>query len=281
MTGKSIRLQRVMGQDGKTVIVPIDHGVTSGPIRGLEGMREVIAEVSCGRPQAILLHKGAVMQDLWHPVLHCGLIIHLSAGTELGGAPQRKTSVCEVEEAVRLGADAVSIHVSLGTEWDTTALDHLATTSRRAGEWGLPLLAMMYVYGVDPMAKQPALAHAARVAAELGADLVKVSYEGDPGAFAELVRDCFAPVVVAGGPASGDGLETLRAVEAAVGAGAVGACIGRNVHQHPRPSAVVRGLNAVVHEGDGAQEAYEEFLRPVMNDTAQSERETLSIGARP
>lgn len=278
MVGKKIRLQRMMSDDGRAVIVPIDHGMTSGPIRGLEGLQDVIGEVSRGRPQAILVHKGAVMQDLWHPVLPCGLIIHLSAGTELGGAPEHKTSVCEVEEAVRLGADAVSVHISLGTEWDTAALDHLATVSRSAAEWGVPLLAMMYVYGVDGSGKQQALAHAARVAAELGADLVKVSYHGDPGAFAELVRDCFAPVLVAGGPATGDGLEMLEVVHAALGAGAAGACIGRNVHQHPRPSAVVRCLNAIVHEGYGGREAYHEFLQPVLGG---AERDTAVSGARP
>ncbi len=264
MVGKKIRIQRLLGEDGRTVIIPIDHGVTSGPLRGLEGLSDVIAELSRGKPRALLLHKGAVMQDLWQPTCDCGLIVHLSAGTELSGSPERKTLVCEVEEAVRLGADGVSVHISLGTEWDTSALDHLASVSRRAAEWGVPLLAMMYVYGAEAAAKQKALAHAARVAAELGADLVKVSYHGDPVAFAELVRDCFAPVVVAGGPAVGDGLEMLEAVECAMAAGAAGACIGRNVHQHPRPSAVVRCLNAVVHEGLGAREAYENLLQPLM-----------------
>jgi fructose-bisphosphate aldolase/2-amino-3,7-dideoxy-D-threo-hept-6-ulosonate synthase len=107
-----------------------------------------------------------------------------------------------------------------------------------------------------------AAAHAARIAAELGADVVKLGYPGDPREFERLVDGCFVPVVVAGGAPGENGWPLLQTIEEAVRLGAAGACVGRNVYQHRDPAAMVRALRAVVHGGSPAREAYDTYIAP-------------------
>jgi DhnA family fructose-bisphosphate aldolase class Ia len=114
--------------------------------------------------------------------------------------------------------------------------------------WGMPLLAMMYPKSVDAAAPMvPQLKLAARVAAELGADVVKVSYPGTVEAMQEVVDGCFVPVVVAGGERSSSDNEVLNLVKDAINGGAMGVCIGRNVFQHGQPGQFARRMSAIVH----------------------------------
>ena len=112
MIGKRIRMERIMDRNsGKTVIIPMDHGVTIGPVAGLINMQETINAVAIGGANAIILHKGLVEAGHRRKGKDVGLIVHLSASTQLAPDPSSKTMVCTVEEAIKLGADAVSIHV--------------------------------------------------------------------------------------------------------------------------------------------------------------------------
>ena len=131
-----------------------------------------------------------------------GLIIHLSGSTSLSPYPNAKTLVCTVEEALKLGADALSIHINIGNGSEREMLADLGRVAREAREWGMPLLAMMYPRGekikdeFDPQV----IMHVARLGAELGADIVKVSYTGSVESFRKVVAGCPVPVVIAGGP---------------------------------------------------------------------------------
>ena len=123
MIGKKIRLERIIDRNsGKTVIIPMDHGVTVGPIPGLEDMREAVSGVVAGGANAILMHKGIVGAGHRGTGKDVGLIIHLSGGTTLSPDPNAKKLVCTVEEAIQLGADAVSVHINLGAETDKDML---------------------------------------------------------------------------------------------------------------------------------------------------------------
>jgi len=109
MIGKQIRLERIINRNsGRTVIVPMDHGVTVGPIYGLTDMKETVSKVVAGGTNAILMHKGIVVAGHRGTGKDVGLIIHLSAGTIMSPDPNAKELVCTVEEAMTLGADAVS-----------------------------------------------------------------------------------------------------------------------------------------------------------------------------
>ena len=248
--GKSIRMERLFNRNThKSIIVPMDHGVSVGPLKGLEDMSSAVNEVAEGGANAVLGHKGLVRCGHRKGGRDVGLIMHLSSSTDLSPAPNRKTLTASVEDALRHGADGVSIHVNLGDPHEAEMLDDFGRIARDAEIWGMPLLAMIYgrgpkiQNGFDP----EVVAHCARVGAELGADVVKVPYTGDIDSFAFVVESCCIPVVIAGGPKTDTTREFLQTVSDAMKAGAAGLSVGRNVFQHPNPRRLMTALACIVH----------------------------------
>ena len=136
MIGKRIRLERIVNRNsGKTVIIPMDHGVTVGPIKGLTRIQQMINAVATGGANAIVIHKGLVETGHRRSGKDIGLIVHLSASTRIAPDPNSKTMACTVEEAIKLGADGVSVHVNLGAEDERSMLNDLGNISRVAMEW--------------------------------------------------------------------------------------------------------------------------------------------------
>jgi len=258
MIGKSIRLERIINrQTGRTVIVPMDHGVTVGPIPGLIDIKQAVANMVNGGANAIVIHKGIVKAGHRQTGKDIGLIIHMSASTVLSPDPTGKVLVCEVEEAVKMGADGVSIHINLGAPTEDEMLDHLGSVSRKCQEWGMPLLAMMYTRGAKIKSEYDVncIKHAARVGAELGADIVKVNYPGSARAFEEVTGGCPVPVVIAGGEKMESDMDVLNMVEGAIKAGGAGVSIGRNIFQHANQAGIIAAVSAIVHEKASAKEA--------------------------
>ena len=261
--GKRIRMERIIDRKSKrSVIVPMDHGVTLGPVRGLEDMRKAVNAVAEGGANAVLLHKGIVFAGHRGYGKDIGLILHISASTNLGPDPLNKVLVASVEEGIKLGADAISIHVNVGAENEPEMLQALGAVAMECEEWGMPLLAMMYPRGPKVKSEHDAemVKHAARVGAELGADVIKTNYTGDPDSFKEVVRSCPVPVIIAGGPKANTDEEVLQMVEGAIEAGASGVSIGRNIFQHDDPTKMTQAISKIVHEGFSAKEALE-FLK--------------------
>jgi len=258
MIGKMIRLERIIDRNSRrTVIVPMDHGVTIGPVEGLADMRETVGKIVAGGANAILMHKGIVRAGHRGAGRDVGLIIHLSASTTLSPDPNAKELVCTVEDALKLGADAVSVHINLGAETDKEMLRQLGDVSSRCLLWQMPLVVMMYTRG--PKIKNEFdvenVKHAARVAAELGADIVKVVYTGSVDSFREVVEGCPVPVVIAGGEKMDSDEDIFKMVEDALKAGAAGVSIGRNAFQHRNPEKMVAALCKMVHNNAGVKEA--------------------------
>jgi fructose-bisphosphate aldolase, class I len=252
MIGKRIRLQRIINRNtGRTIIVPMDHGVTVGPIHGLIDMATTVDRVALGGANAILMHKGLVECGHRSGGKDIGLIVHLSASTVLAPDSNAKTLVCTVEEAVRLGADAVSIHVNIGANTESEMLYNMGQVSRACRDWGMPLLAMMYTRGAKIKNEYDVtvVKHAARVGAELGADVVKVNYTGSVESFRQVVEGCPVPVVIAGGEKMESDEEILDMVKGAINAGGAGVSIGRNVFQHDDPADIVKRISEIVHGG--------------------------------
>ncbi len=260
MIGKKIRLERIIDRDSrKAVIIPMDHGITVGPIEGLTDMRTTIGKVVAGGANGILMHKGIVRAGHRGAGKDVGLIIHLSGGTSLSPDPNAKELVCTVEEAIKLGADAVSVHINLGAETDKEMLRQLGQVGERCLEWQMPLVAMMYTRGpkIQDEYDVQNVKHAARVGAELGADIVKVVYTGSVESFAGVVEGCPVPVVIAGGAKMGSDEEIFKMVEGALQAGAAGVSIGRNAFQHNDPTKMVQALSKMVHHNASVAEAIE------------------------
>ncbi len=264
MIGKAIRMERIVDRNsGKTVIIPMDHGITMGPIPGLRDMRETIDKVVNGGANAIILHKGLVRAGHRGRGKDVGLIIHLSGSTSMSPDPNAKVQVCTVEEAMKLGADAVSIHINLGAETDTIMLQNMGEISALCQEWGMPLVAMMYTRGekIKNEFDVKFIKHAARVGAELGADLVKVNYTGSSETFREVVEGCPVPVVIAGGEKVETDKDILEMVDGCLKAGGAGVSIGRNAFQHKDPISIVRTIGRMVHENASINEAMKELKR--------------------
>lgn len=258
--GKSIRMERIFNRSTKrSIVVPMDHGVSCGPLPGLENMAQAVDEVAEGGANAVLGHKGLVRCGHRQSGRDVGLVLHLSSSTDLSPAPNRKTITASVEDAIRHGADAVSIHVNLGDPDEAEMLDSFGRVAHDAESWGMPLIAMVYGRGPKiPNSLDPKIiAHSARVGMELGADVVKVPYTGDMDSFHNVVRGCCIPVLIAGGPKTNTTREFLQMVYDAIQAGAAGLSVGRNIYQHENPRKLTAILARIVHENMGIDEAIE------------------------
>jgi len=256
--GKFIRTERIMNRKTRrTVIVPLDHGVTLGPVHGIIDLRDTVNQCAEGGANAVVEHKGMVQTGYRGYGKDIGLIIHISASTSLAPDPNKKVLVATVEEALKIGADAVSIHINVGAADEDLMLSSLGSISERCQFWGMPLLAMMYPRGekISDQNDVQFVKHAARVGAELGADIVKTNYTGSPETFKEVVRGCPVPVIAAGGPKTKTDEEFLTQVKGAMEAGGIGVAAGRNVFQHERTADMVRAIAKIVHENWEVSEA--------------------------
>ncbi|HIE14491.1 TPA: fructose-bisphosphate aldolase [Candidatus Bathyarchaeota archaeon] len=262
--GKRIRIDRIMNRNTrKTVIIPMDHGITLGPIKGLIDMREIVDKVAEGGANAVLMHKGIVRAGYRGYGRDIGLILHLSGSTILGPDPNNKVLVADVIEAIKMGADAVSIHVNVGSDTELEQLEKLGRVAKLCDEWGIPLLAMMYPRGAKIKNEYDVdvVKHAARIGAELGADIVKTNYTGSEDTFREVVKGCPVPVVMAGGPKTRTDEEFCEMVYHSIRAGGAGVAAGRNVFQHEDPTSIVRVLCGIVHEGLNPKTALIKYMK--------------------
>ena len=255
VTGVQQRLSRIMRRD-KMLCIPMDHGISNGPISGLEDPSSVIYRCQGRGITSVIINKG-IIRSLPQPVPRIGILVHFSSSTSLSTAPNRKMLTGTVEEALALGADGVSLHINIGGKEEPEMLEHLGMTAAACHRWNMPLLAMMYPRGEnvkDPHDPQT-VAHAARIGAECGADIVKTVYTGDPDTFSEIVRGTPVPVVIAGGPKAQTDMDLLQMTEDAMNAGAAGVTYGRNIFAHSAPEKMVDALAAVIFKGIEAKEA--------------------------
>lgn len=255
--GKDYRLKKLFNKSGRLFIVALDHGFTLGPIEGIKNIREDLKEIVMAGPDAIVVHKGIVRYlDLaLCAAKNVSVIIHLMGSTDKSMSPNDKRVVCSVEEAIKLGADAVSVHVNIGEETENDMLERVGEISRDCECWQIPLLGMFYPRGprVENPTDKDFVAHVARIAMELNIDVVK-TYFTSPETFNEVVKGAEIPVIMAGGNNVSDE-ELLLTIEAAVKAGSAGVAIGRNVFQNSNRTKIIKAIAAVLHNNFSIEEA--------------------------
>jgi 2-amino-4,5-dihydroxy-6-oxo-7-(phosphooxy)heptanoate synthase len=246
---RTLRLRRLYHHSGRLFIVPLDHSLTDGPIIADGRLDRLLGEITEHGVDAVVLHKGCLrrIEPSWFR--DTSLLVHLSASTSRAPDPDAKYLVAGVAEALRLGADGVSVHVNLGSAQEHRQIADLAEVSGACDRWNVPLLAMMYPRGphtADPY--DPTLvAHAVAVAADLGADLVKTVYPGSVEGMRAVVRGAAVPVLVAGGAPPEDSGEVYPRIHAALRGGAAGVAIGRNVIRADDPAATAQKIADLVH----------------------------------
>ncbi len=252
-TGKRIRLSRLIHRtSGRSIIVPMDHGASMGPLDGLTNLRNsaVRLQLAPGLVQGVVLQRGAMhhLDTIFLSSSSPARVLHLSGGTSLDPNPGTKSLVAQVEDALQTGADAVSVQVNLGAPGESTMLRDMGTVASACERWNMPLLAMMYVRRDGIASTQVAdVMFAARVAAETGADMVKVSCPATGERMREVVDGSFIPVLVAGGEFAHDPSRTAQIVRNAIVGGAAGICVGRNVFQAQHPAETLQMLASIVH----------------------------------
>ncbi len=248
---------------GRGVWVPIDHGVSDFPCRGLEDLETTILALIAGEADVIVAHKG-VISKYGHLCegTKTNMIAHLSASTRHGGKNHtNKVLVGNVDEAILRGASGVSCQVNLGSKKEAKMLQRMAQITSAAFVKNTPVLGMLYVRGEnvnimkDDVTK--GYAHAARIGFELGCDVVKTVWTGDKDSFAKICQSAPIPLLVAGGPSTGDSRQILTMVKESIEAGGAGVCMGRQIFAHPNVTAITQALVMVVHRNCSVDEAME------------------------
>ncbi|MGV9203355.1 MAG: 2-amino-3,7-dideoxy-D-threo-hept-6-ulosonate synthase [Promethearchaeia archaeon] len=262
MIGKQIRIERIINRKSKrTIIIPMDHGLSVGTIKGLENMAQMVDKVALGGANAVLVHSGMVGAGHRQSGKDIGLIIHLSGATNLAPDPNRKVIVCSVERAIKMGADACSIHINIGADDEPEMLQDAHKVVEKCRTWGMPLIAMMYPRGAKIADEHnPEVVNVAvRAGAEIGADIVKTNYTGDIDSFKKIIDGVDIPVIIAGGPKMDTTQDLLKMVYDSIQAGGSGVAFGRNVFQAENPTNLVRAIAKIVHKEYSVDEVLKEF----------------------
>jgi class I fructose-bisphosphate aldolase/fructose-bisphosphate aldolase/2-amino-3,7-dideoxy-D-threo-hept-6-ulosonate synthase len=258
--GKKVRLTRILNSESKKLfIVTVDHPITRGMFPGLVEMTGTLEKLVQGGPDALLMHKG-IAERFFHP--HAGnipLIVKASSFSPFH--PTYDTWVTHADEALRLGADAISMGVILGSERQAEMLRNLGRLSRDASNSGLVLMAHMYPKGElikdEERYSVENLTYCVRAGEELGVDVIKTWYTGDPDSFSKVVEVAPGKVVAAGGPKTDTDEQLFQMTRGVMDAGALGVAFGRNVWGHQNPTGLIRALKAVIHKNKTVNEALE------------------------
>jgi DhnA family fructose-bisphosphate aldolase class Ia len=254
LLGKEIRLNRIFGaESGRAVIVAMDHGMAHSfdALEGLAPISRTLEQVVKGAPDAVLLLKGPADRAFRPYAGRVPLI--LQAACYPPYKPDADCQIATVEEAMRLGADAIAMTITVGGRGQEHGIPMLAALVSEAMPVGLPVIAHVYPKSADlppgAFTDPKWVTYAIRVGTELGVDVLKVPYTGTVESFAACVDTTEAPVVSAGGPKADTVEAFLTMARDAVAAGAIGLTCGRNVWQSRNIPALITALRQVVHQG--------------------------------
>lgn len=271
--GKQLRLGRIIDPVSQTsVIVPIDHAIDDPTLAALNDPISVVSRLAPVGPDAFLMRRGAAAAAAQAYAGRCGWVQRLTGRSGLSASriahgDARQLVIASVEEAARNGADAVVPTFFFGPDTEDTALPQLGRIADECNRYAIPLIAELFPVGgpeavpYDGPYSINDMRLAVRIASEEGADLIKTYYPGDPEAFARIVEYSFVPIIIAGGsPNHGGPLETLRTVQDACRAGAVGVAFGRRVWNAANPEGMLRAIIRIVRDGASADDAAAELL---------------------
>ena len=266
--GKEIRLSRLLNRrSGKLLAITVDHSIARGIQTGLIHIQKTIDRIVEGAPEAITMHKGIADQCFRAHAGKIALIVKCSSFSPF--QPGFDTWVTDVEEAIRLGADAVSMGCIVGGPEQPEQLRQLGLIAKQAASFGMPLVAHIYPRGslIEKKAQYEwkNVAYAVRAGAELGVDIIKTSYTGSPDTFAKVVESCPTRVVVAGGDAGNSIEDYLKMTRDIIDVGAAGVTYGRFVWEYTHIPELIKTLKFIIHENGSYTDAVK-FLKDLVGD---------------
>ena len=254
--GMKNRLSKLIQPDGHCFFLPIDHGYFQGPTNCLEEPGETIKPLLpyC---DALFVTRG-VLRSCVDPIKSKPIILRVSGGTSMTGKDLANEGITtSIEEIIRLNVAAVGISIFVGSDYERQTLLNLANLVNQCENYGIPVMAVTAVGRETEKREARYLGLACRIAAELGAKVVKTYWcEKD---FDKVVKGCPVPVVMAGGPKCKTELEVLEFVYDGMQNGAIGINLGRNVWQGKHPVAIAKALRAIIHERADVKKAHQVF----------------------
>jgi putative autoinducer-2 (AI-2) aldolase len=253
--GIANRLAKLIQSDGHALFLPIDHGYFQGPTRKLEEPRKTI-EPLLPYADAIFVTRG-VLRSCVDPSKAKPIILRVSGGTSMVGKDLANEGITtSMEEAIRLNVSAVGISIFVGTDYEKESLLNLSKLVDEGERYGIPVMAVTAVGKELEKRDARYLALASRIAAELGAKVVKTYWCEN---FEKVVNGCPVPVVIAGGPQVDTEREVFDFVYDGMQKGAIGVNLGRNIWQNDYPVAMIKAIRAIIHGKATSQKAEEVF----------------------
>ena len=254
--GKKRRLHRILGSSGKAVIVPLDDNLISSYNIGLQDLKMKIAAIEAAHPNGILCYYGtaSLLSDLAIPV-----IINITAST-VQSQHSKKTLISSVQQAVAIDASAVAEHINISSQYESKMLHNLGTVSESCNKYGMPLLAIIYprkesddgdenyleLKQKNVLEYTKIVSHCVRIAFELGADIIKTQYTGDPQTFSQVVNAANGrPILIAGGSLCEEN-KLFEIVKGATEAGAAAVSIGRNVFNRSNSAEIINTIHKII-----------------------------------
>ncbi len=251
--GLTNRLNLVIRPEtGRTVMLAVDHGYFQGPTTGLENPRATVMPL-LPYADTVMLTRGMLRTSI-DPSMGTPVVLRVSGGVSVLKELSHEGITTCMEDAVRLNAVAVAHSIFVGAEGERESLLNLGRLVDEGQRWGMPVLAVTAV-GREMVRDARYLGLACRIAAEIGAHIVKTYYCDD---FEQVVAGCPVPIVIAGGKKLPE-YEAIKMAYNAIRHGAVGVDMGRNIFQSESPVAMIRAVRAVVHEKKSAGQAFALF----------------------
>lgn len=244
MTGTKIRMKKIISKDSKTVIVALDHGQFQGPMKGIRDIRTTIKNVIAAKPDAIILNPGVIQDNADILGGETAVLCRITgASTNYSTQFDYHRITTSVKNAMAIGADGIVAMGFIGGDGENSSLEILGKIGEECSEYGMPFIAEMLVQDQDHFTDAEYISLGARVAYELGANILKVYYSGFDS-FAQVIGSVPVPVVIAGGQKGKDSFEMAKE---ALSLGAQGVAFGRNVFQSEDQRGYVEELIRTVH----------------------------------
>jgi putative autoinducer-2 (AI-2) aldolase len=254
-------------KDGRCVMLAVDHGYFLGPTERLEIPRRTIQPL-IQYADSLMITRG-VLRTSVNPISNVPVVLRVSGGTSIVGEDlSNETITTSVEDAIRLNATCLALSVFVGSKYEHQTLSSLAKLVDQGQKYGIPVLAVTAV-GKEMTRDARYLSLACRVAAELGAHMVKTYYCEN---FEKVVEGCPVPVIIAGGKKFSKEIDALQVVYNAIKQGAAGVDMGRNIWQSECPVAMIKAVRAIVHYNADVNESYDIFLK----DKKEPQREKIT-----
>lgn len=253
--GMKNRIQRIFKEDGKTVMLAVDHGYFLGPVSRLEEPRKTI-EPLIPYADSLMVTRG-VLRNCIDAKYNIPIVLRVSGGNSIIGKDLSNEGITvSFEDAIRLNAAAVALSIYVGTDYEHQTLTNLAKLIDEGQKYGIPVLAVTAVGKELEKRDARYLSLSCRIAAELGAQIVKTYYCED---FEKVVQSCLVPIVIAGGPKLKNEFDALKMAYEAVAQGAKGVDMGRNIWQSHWPVAMISAIRSIVHDKSSVKKAYNLF----------------------